>query len=107
MKRVCSVARIVVLEWIRGMKRSRTHLKQGVNLVLILECENACGISDEQVEELYFHIGRLPDRLRETVLLDLEGLSYEEIASAMTVKEGTVRKYRSNAVVRLSELMSS
>jgi RNA polymerase sigma-70 factor (ECF subfamily) len=61
---------------------------------------------DERLEQMWKAIGGLPDVLRETLRLKLQQeLSYEEIATVLSIPVGTVRSRLHHAVRRLRERM--
>ncbi len=58
------------------------------------------------VQDLHAALARLPREQREALLLvAAEGLSYEETATALGVKAGTIKSRVNRARTRLAELM--
>lgn len=59
-------------------------------------------IQDPRIERMREEIGRLPEEMRETLLLKLnQELSYAEIAAVLAIPIGTVRSRIHQAVSRL------
>ncbi len=60
------------------------------------------------VEELRYHMARLPDHLREVVVLrDLAELSYAQVGRILGISTGTARVYRCKAVQLLAVWMGT
>jgi RNA polymerase sigma-70 factor, ECF subfamily len=64
-------------------------------------------LTGELQREVRAAVMRLSDKLRAVVILhDLEGLSYEEIATALEIPLGTVKSRLFNARAELRELLA-
>ena len=61
--------------------------------------------TEERKQIIYRAVNSLPDEFRQTVILvDLQGLSYEDTAGIMNVSTGTVRSRLSRARKKLKEI---
>lgn len=67
---------------------------------------SACVDQQELLARLRQAVLKLPSYLRDVIVLrDLAELPYREVARTLSIKEGTARLYRHQAVERLADLM--
>lgn len=71
------------------------------------ESSTGATATNELVESLRLAIARLPERLREVIVMrDLAEMSYRDVARILGLTPGTARVYRREAIKRLSASLS-
>jgi RNA polymerase sigma-70 factor (ECF subfamily) len=90
----------------RGQRHPVTALDDDLPLVDPLPLPEEAAMSAETVQALERAIGQLPPEQRLcVVLVDVQGLDYDEAAEAMGINLGTVKSRLSRARARLRELL--
>jgi RNA polymerase sigma-70 factor (ECF subfamily) len=88
----------------REASRLRRQLRRVVSLDLAVRQVSAGGMPDERGLDVRAAVRRLPNRMRTAVVLHfMAGFSVAETASAMAVKENTVKTELQGALRRLRE----
>ena len=94
----------VAIELLRTRKRRAAHLPAIAERLRAGDGEEPT--ADRDLDALREAISRLPDHLRNVVVLrDLNRLPYEAVGKTLGITSATARVYRRHAVVKLAELL--
>ena len=101
----------IAIELIRGRKRRGAHWSAiATSQSERIQADNATRDRrqfDEQLPLLREAIARLPQHLRNVVVLrDMSKMPYAEVGRILGIDAGTARVYRRHAVVKLAELLN-
>ena len=103
---ICTVTARVCLDALRKRRVQTTELTEELHSTMSLPSAEETAAANERINEIQQAINKLPNDQRMVIILrDMQGLSYDEIATALKINVGTVKSRLARARDKLKKLL--